>query len=93
MHGSKNRNPFLGTMLPNDPYSCSVYSIIRLSSWLYYLLTVYLDLNECDIKTGAYCDRNSLCRNKHGSFSCDPCKNNFIGDGRICQSESSNSNN
>ncbi|XP_028394291.1 fibrillin-1-like [Dendronephthya gigantea] len=43
------------------------------------------DLNECDVKTGAYCDRNSLCRNKHGSFTCDPCKNSFIGDGRICQ--------
>jgi hypothetical protein len=86
-------------MLPNDPYSCSVCSLIRLPSspplvgpWWYYLLTVYLDLNECDIKTGAYCDRNSLCRNKHGSFSCDPCKNNFIGDGRICQSKSWNSN-
>ena len=43
------------------------------------------DLNECDVKTGAYCDRNSICKNKYGSFSCDPCKNNFIGDGRICQ--------
>ncbi|XP_046850401.1 uncharacterized protein LOC124443899 [Xenia sp. Carnegie-2017] len=43
------------------------------------------DFNECDVSTGQFCDPNSVCKNKHGSFTCDPCKNSFIGDGRICQ--------
>ena len=43
-------------------------------------------MNECEAN-GEYCSRNSVCKNRIGFYECEPCKNQFIGDGKICQSK------
>lgn len=50
-----------------------IWSIRKLMSWQ----SEFDKFERAWYKTGAYCDPNSQWKNKHGSYSCDPCKNNF----------------
>ena len=40
------------------------------------------DINECSL--GNYCDRNTVCSNSKGSFSCT-CNSGYFGNGKTCQ--------
>ena len=42
----------------------------------------HLDIDECTSKIHN-CDRNALCKNTEGSFTCT-CKPGYKGDGKMC---------
>ena len=43
-------------------------------------VVLFLDIDEC---LGNPCDRNAICSNTAGSFSCT-CKNGYSGNGTAC---------
>ena len=43
----------------------------------------FLDIDECTSKIHN-CDRNALCKNTEGSFTCT-CKPGYKGDGKKCR--------
>ena len=47
------------------------------------ILTLFSDIDECTSKTHN-CDRNALCKNTEGSFTCT-CNRGYKGDGKNCK--------
>ena len=52
---------------------------------------VFLEIDECTSKIHN-CDRNALCKNTEGSFSCT-CKTGYKGDGKKCRGNFKNRSN
>ena len=47
------------------------------------ILSLFSDIDECTSKTHN-CDRNALCKNTEGSFTCT-CNRGYKGDGKNCK--------
>ena len=58
------------------------YQLIPLICFFLFFFNIYLDIDECHIKSDN-CSLNAICNNSKGSFNCS-CKPGFSGDGISC---------
>ena len=54
-----------------------------------YSFNFFTDINECENGQTNPCDRDAICSNTKGSYSCH-CKQGFVGDGFNCTGENTN---
>ena len=54
-----------------------------------YSFKFFADVNECENGQTNRCNRDAICNNTNGSYSCQ-CKQGFVGDGFNCTGENTN---